>query len=168
MLIEPAVLPRLRLRGTASVAGQPRAQNGKRARHSLLGHRVHSDKPDVENGTCESIQSYESVLCAHAQFRAGACVLLLFCEIPFVCESASPSSLKRLRTPLLQKIEESLFMSLPLPLPFPLPSPSRGADLSRRYPEAIDRFALTEPQACTRSRFAVQTIRGLTIMSHQS
>ena len=55
-----------------------------------------------------------------------------------------------------------------LPLPFPLPSPSRGADLSRRYPEAIDRFALTEPQACTRSRFAVQTIRGLTIMTHQS
>ena len=77
------------------------------ARHSLLGHRVHSDKPDVENGTCESIQSYESVLCAHAQFRAGACVLLLFCEIPFVCESASPSSLTRLRTPHFRKIEES-------------------------------------------------------------
>jgi hypothetical protein len=55
-----------------------------------------------------------------------------------------------------------------LPFPFPLPSPSRGADLSRRYLEAIDRFALTEPQACTRSRFAIQTIRGLTIMSHQS
>ena len=55
-----------------------------------------------------------------------------------------------------------------LSLPFPLPSPSRGAALSRRYPEAIDRFALTKAQACTRSRFAVQTSMGVTTVRHQS
>jgi hypothetical protein len=68
----------------------------------------------VEDGLCESIQSYDSVLCAHAQLRTGAGVLRtsgVFCTAGWT--SARTSGRLPLEPPFAA-FDESYFMIFPV------------------------------------------------------